>query len=539
MPLPSAHDPGPSPSRDLDPHHALPSSASGSDATVTDPSHLLPASAEEPVRKGSWVRKIILLVSLIGVVWFVVWRIRSNDAETATTNSRFAQAANRPTPVLVSLVQQRTVPVYLTALGTVTAYNTVTLHSRVDGQLLRVNFQEGQAVKQGQLLIQIDPRSYQAAVAQSQGQLSKDVAAQKNAQAEAQRYTALYQAGVVSKESQQTQISNAGQAAGSIEADNAAIQAAKVNLSYANIYSPINGVVGLRGVDPGNIVKASDTTGLVTITQVHPIAVIFTLPEDQLPQVQQAMRGGTKLTVEAHDRNDSHMIASGKLLTIDNQIDTTTGTAKLKAVFDNADDALFPNQFVNIRLVTQQRQNAIVVPTAAVQTGTKGTFLYVVHPGAGKRAPGAGGGGGQAQGAQSGAGAAAGGGAGAGGAPGEAGASRGPAFHVDSVAVKVDFAQGANSILADGAVKTGDQVVIDGQEKLTDGSNVTVTQGGTGADGQGRGRGIGASAGALNGSPQRPQGVNRGTPTGPPQPGQNTEGQGPQGSAPSSGRPRP
>jgi multidrug efflux system membrane fusion protein len=540
MSQPSANDPGPAVHRDLDPHHALPTS------TVSDPAHLLPAEGAPPAGKGgSWLRKIIILAVLLGAIAFAVWRVHANNLETADTASKAAAAAGRPTPVLVSPVQQRTVPVYLTALGTVTAYNTVTLHTRVDGQLLKVNFREGQAVNQGQLLLQIDPRPYQAALAQAQGQLSKDVATQKNAAAEAQRYTALYQAGVVSKESQQTQISNEGQASGSIEADNAAIQAAKVNLSYTSIYSPINGVVGLRGVDPGNIVHASDSTGLVVITQIHPIAVIFTLPEDQLPQVQQAMRGA-KLAVDAYDRNDAHKIASGTLLTIDNQIDTTTGTAKLKAVFDNADNSLFPNQFVNVRLILRERQNAIVVPTAAVQSGTQGTFVFVVHPGAGTAGAGAGGrhsgGGGNAGGGAGGSGGAPQAGpAPAGAAPGSnasAGdggqAANAPRFHVDSVPVHVDFAQGSNSILADGALKAGDQLVIDGQERLTPGSNVVPQQAPPAA--APGGRGIGASgavppstqtqpAGTDNGTPsqRRRQGANAGAP-----PAQSTGGGNPQ-----------
>lgn len=513
MSLPPAHDPGSATNRDLDPQHSLPT-PSGSGATVTDSAHLLPASTVPASAKGSWLRKIILLAILLGIVGIVVWRIHASNAETAANNNKAAQAANRPTPVQVTPVQVKTVPVYLTALGTVTAYNTVTLHSRVDGQLLKVNFQEGQTVKQGQLLLQIDPRPYQAAVDQAVGTLTKDEANLKNTEAEAQRYTALYQAGVVSKESQQSQLSNAGQAAGSIKADQAAIEAAKVNLSYTSIYSPIDGVVGLRGVDPGNIVHASDSTGLVVITQIHPIAIIFTLPEDQLPQVQQAMRGGKKLIVEAYDRNDAHKIAAGTLLTIDNQIDTTTGTAKLKAVFDNTDGSLFPNQFVNVRLITQERQNAIVVPTAAIQTGTQGAFVFVVHDGPGKTADGAAGrhkGGGGAPAASDGT-AAADGGAKGGKSKGDGGPPAGPPKHVNAVNVTVDFTQGSNSILSPGAVNAGDPVVVDGQEKLKDGSNVTPQT--APSNGGKSGKGIGASAGSTN---TATPGSNTGTPS--PNPG--------------------
>ena len=457
---------------------------------VTDPAHLLPAHASEgSAGKKSHMRLWILLAVLLVVAALIGWRIHSNNVEAKETAAKAAAAANRPTPVQTVQVQQKTVPVFLSALGTVTAYNTVTLHSRVDGQLLSVNFTEGQAVKKGQLLLQIDPRPYQAALDQAIGTLAKDEANAKNADAEAQRYTALYQAGVVSKESQQSQISTAGQAAGSIKADQAAIEAAKVNLGYTKIYSPIDGVVGLRQVDPGNIVHSADTNGLVVITQVHPIAIVFTLPEDQLPQVQQAMKGGQKLVVEAYDRSDSHKIAAGTLLTIDNQIDTTTGTAKLKAVFDNLDNGLFANQFVNIRLILRERQNAIVIPTAAIQSGTQGDYVFVVNPGptpdnkkqnqpaakiaaSGKKGKGS---------------AAA---PAADDSQGKDGKPRAQ-FHADSVPVHVDLTIGTQSVIADGPLQPGQQVVVDGQEKLVDGGNVTpqpaksnnipVTTGGVGA----------------------------------------------------------
>jgi multidrug efflux system membrane fusion protein len=275
---------------------------------------------------------------------------------------------------------------------------------------------------------------------------------------------------VVSKEQQQLQVSNQGQAAGSIKADQAAIEAARVNLGYTRIYSPIDGVVGLRQVDPGNIVNTGDTNGLVVITQIHPIAIIFTLPEDQLPQVQQAMKGGRKLVVEAYDRSDSHKIASGTLLTIDNQIDTTTGTAKLKAVFTNADNSLFPNEFVNVRLILSQRSNSIVVPTAAVETGSQGDYVFVVNPGptpANKRKnlPGA-----TPTNATTGAHAAR--------AvqqqpsQGRNGKQRAQ-YHADMVNVKVDFTVGIESVIETGPLHAGQQVVVDGQEKLVDGGNVT------------------------------------------------------------------
>jgi multidrug efflux system membrane fusion protein len=420
----------------------------------------------QPASGGSRLRLIIVVAAILAVAGFVAWRIYSGKQAAQADAAKAAAASSRPVPVQVSPVQQRTVPVYLTALGTVTAYNTVTVNARVSGQLLRVNFREGQNVRKGQLLMEIDPAPYKAALDQALGQLAKDQANQSNMAAESQRYTALFNAGVVSKETQQLQASNEGQAAGAIKGDQASIEAARVNLNYTRITSPIDGVVGLRQVDPGNIVNAGTATSLVVITQIHPIAIIFTLPEDQLPQVQAAMKSGTPLVVEAYDRNDAHKIASGTLLTIDNQIDTTTGTAKLKAVFDNADNALFANQFVNVRLVLNERPNAIVVPTAAISTGTQGDFVFVVKPGAG-----AGGKHGKKPG-------------------GAADASASPApeasigkdgkprdqFHAEAVPVHVDFVIGTNSVLADGAVQAGQQVVVDGQEKLVDGGSVTPQQ---------------------------------------------------------------
>lgn len=418
---------------------------------------------EEP--KGSGARKWIIVAVILLVVGVVVWKIRDSTRQQQAETTKMAAAADRPTPVMVAAVQQRTMPIYLTALGTVTAYNTVTIKSRVDGQLLTVNVREGQAVRKGQVLAQIDPAPYQAAVAQAEGTLAKDQANAANAQAEAARYTALFQAGVVSKESQQSQVSSAGQAAGSIKADQAAIQAAKVNVAYTRITSPIDGVVGLRQVDAGNIVHASDTNGLLVITQLQPIAVIFTLPEDQLPQVLKLTRSGTTLGVEAYDRSETTHLASGKLLTVDNQIDPTTGTDKVKAVFDNKDGALFPNQFVNVRLILQDRPNAIVIPAVALQNGIQGNFVYVVKPGqppAGLDTSNAAGGSkpaGQKP-------------ARAAGAGGDAAGSQNSApYYVEAQPVKVDLTEGSQVILASG-LNPGDQIVVDGQEKLRNGAKV-------------------------------------------------------------------
>ena len=288
------------------------------------------SSANEPEpKKGGALRAIVVVLVILTAVGGTVWKIRNNAQTQETTNTRANAAADRPTPVLVVPVAQKTMPIYLGALGTVTPYYSVTIKSRVDGQLMSVNVREGQAVHKGQLLAEIDPRPYEAALAQAQGQLVKDQANAENAKAEAQRYSALLEAGVVSKESQQSQVASAGQAEGSIAADQAAIQAARVNLAYTKITSPIDGIVGLRQVDPGNIVHASDSTGLLLVTQLQPISVIFTLPEDQLPQVLKLVRSGQKLTVEAYDRSNTMRLGEGTVLTADNQIDSTTGTDKI------------------------------------------------------------------------------------------------------------------------------------------------------------------------------------------------------------------
>ena len=440
-----------------DPSHALP--APGQTAHSSVPPQRVPPPTS---RAGSWIRTVLIVLLILGVVAAAIWKIRSNRATQTDQAQRMAAAADRPIPVSTTPVQQRTMPIYLTALGTVTAYNTVTLHSRVDGQLIRVNVREGQSVTKGQLLAEIDPRPYQAALEQAQGQLVKDQANAKNADAEANRYTALYNAGVVSRESQQAQVSTAGQATGSIQADQAAINAARVNLVYTRITSPIDGVVGLRQIDPGNIVHAADTNGLLIITQLQPISVIFTLPEDNLPRVLPMLRSGRHLVVEAYDRGDTTHLGTGSVLTVDNQIDTTTGTDKVKAVFPNTDHALFPNQFVNVRLILENRPNSIVIPSAAVQTGSQGNYVYVVHdgnpPAALDQAHAATRNGGKGRKLENGANT---------GNP----SSNQPPHYVVAQTIKVDTTEGTNVII-DGGLNAGDQIVIDGQEKLRNGSRV-------------------------------------------------------------------
>ncbi|HMG02256.1 MAG TPA: efflux RND transporter periplasmic adaptor subunit [Edaphobacter sp.] len=428
-----------------------------------------PPEPEEPRRSG--FRKWLVLLVVALVVGAAVWKIRKNTEEQTAQGQKMAAMQDRPTPVQTARVQQKTMPIYLTALGTVTAYNTVTIKSRVDGQLNRVNVREGQRVRQGELLAEIDPAPYQAALAQAQGQLARDQAQHANDQAQSNRYQALFAAGVVSNESAQAQVALAGQSSGAIQADQAAIQAARVNVNYTKITSPINGVVGLRQVDPGNIVHAADTTGLLVVTQLEPIAVIFTLPEDHLPEVLDLSRQGRKLAVEAYDRSGATHLATGTVLTVDNQIDTTTGTVKVKAVFDNKDGALFPNQFVNIRLVLQQRPNALVIPAAALLSGSQGPYVYLAKPGeppADLVASASGGGQSSGQ-AGKGKGSRSGTGAGAGQQ------QKQDPYYVVAQPVKVDLTEGAQIILSSG-VAAGDTVVVDGQEKLRNGSRVIPRQ---------------------------------------------------------------
>jgi multidrug efflux system membrane fusion protein len=293
--------------------------------------------------------------------------------------SKSAQGPRGPMamPVSVATVEQRDLPVYLNGLGTVTAFNTVTLKSRLDGQLVKVAFREGQEVRAGDLLAVIDPRPYDVALAQAQATLYKDQASLKDARVNLQRDKDLFKEGVIPQQQLDTQDSLVGQLEGAVRADQAAVDNAKLNLTYTRIIAPVSGRVGLRMVDIGNMIHATDPNGLLVITQLRPIAVIFTLPEDKLPVVASHMKNGT-LQVEAYDRDNLVKLATGKLLTIDNQIDTTTGTGRLKAVFDNRDNALWPNQFVNIRLQIEVRKDAKLVPAAVVQRGPQGMFAYVV-----------------------------------------------------------------------------------------------------------------------------------------------------------------
>jgi multidrug efflux system membrane fusion protein len=418
------------------------------------------AVAAAPSRSRWWLWVLVLGIIVLGGWYYRSSRNASQAADAApgaASKGKGGSGAGGPiVPVVVASAQRGDLPVYFNGLGTVTAFNTVTVRSRVDGQLISVAFKEGQFVNEGALLAQIDPRPFQVQLEQAMGQLAKDQAQRRDAEVNLERFKLLFKEGVIPQQQLDTQAALVGQFDGAIESDQSQISSAKLQLTYSRITAPISGRIGLRLVDVGNIVHASDTTGLLVITQLQPISVIFSLPQDQLPDVNAKLRSGVQLNVDAYDRDDTAKIASGKLQTIDNQIDLTTGTYKLKSMFANADNSLFPNQFVNVHLLVDTKRNLTIVPAAAIQRGPQGTYIYAV--------------------------------------------AKDPAGK-DTVAKisPVTIAQTTgNTVGLSAGLNPGDLVVIDGQDKLQDGTKINPSPS-PGTNGPARGS---ASPAPAQGAPQ-------------------------------------
>lgn len=331
-------------------------------------------AVERPVRRRGPVRILLwllVLVVLAGLAALIVPHLARKP-----TRTRFIP----PVPVGVATVKAGDMPVTLSGLGTVTPLATVTVKTQISGQLIRVGFREGQMVKAGDFLAQIDPRPYQVALEQAEAQLGKDEAALNDAEVNLRRYNTLVAQNSIAVQTRDTQAATVTQDKATVNADRAQIDTQKLNLTYARVVAPVSGRVGLRQVDPGNYVTPNDANGIVVITQLTPISVIFTLPEDDLPAILRRLHAGAALPVTAYDRSDTTRLAQGTLETLDNQIDPTTGTVKLRAVFGNAEGMLFPNQFVNVQLLVDTLQKVPIVPVTAIQRGEPGTFVYILKP---------------------------------------------------------------------------------------------------------------------------------------------------------------
>ena len=389
-----------------------------------------PESESEPTpahpRRRVWIIGAVVLALV--VIALLARSGKSSDEKKAAAAKARAQAA---IPVVVADAQTADFPVYLSGLGTVTPLATVTVRSRVDGELISVAFKEGQLVKQNQLLAEIDPRPFQVKLTQAEGQLAKDQANLVSVKLDYARFKNLLADGLIPQSQYDAQASLVAQVEASIKTDEGLVAGARLNLTYTKITAPISGRAGLRQVDPGNMVHAADSGGIVVLTELDPIAVLFTLPEDSLQSVLKKIGGGATLAVEAWDRDLKAKLEDGKLLTVDNQIDPTTGTVRLKAVFDNHQGALFPNQFVNVRLLIDTLRHVVVVPSAAIQRTTQGAVVYVAS------------------------------------ADGT----------VAMRPVQIPQQSGDRAVIAKG-VEAGEQVVTDGVDKLQNGSKVTTQKAG-------------------------------------------------------------
>jgi multidrug efflux system membrane fusion protein len=397
-----------------------------------------PFDTGQPTRQGEVVtgwrrlltrRWLIVIGAIAGLVLFG-WLLKPHA--TKSPGGRFG-AAGAPMPVATAAATAGAMPVIVNGLGTVTPLTTVTVQSQISGQITQIAFKEGQEVKKGDLLIQIDPRPYQVALEQAEGALARDKALLANARTDLERYTTLFAQDSIAEQQLATQRALVQQDIGTVKTDQGQIDAAKLNLIYCHITSPIDGRAGLQQVTLGNYVTPAEPNGLVVVTQLKPITVVFALPEDSIPPILEQLHAGKNLSVAAFDRSHTQQLASGVLQSVDSQIDTTTGTVKLKAVFANADEKLFPNQFVNVDLLVNTLQGATLIPQAAVQRGAPGTYVYVVN-----------------------------------------------ADHSVNVRKVMLGAGDANHIVVSSGLAAGEVVVVDGADRLKDGAKVLLREGGGG-----------------------------------------------------------
>lgn len=404
--------------------------------TEHPPGQQTPLQAEKRVRpprarrRRKWLSIFLALIVLGGAGagwWFFLASPQQQEQAAGRGGKGGRGGVGGPMPVVAAKIETGDLDVVLNALGTVTPLNVVTVRTQIAGQLTQVAFREGQTVKKGDFLAEVDPRPYQHALDQARGQLQRDQALLKNAQIDVVRYRTLLQQDSIAQQQLATQESLVHQYEGTVKTDQALVENAKLNLAYCHITAPIGGRVGLRQVDQGNYVQTSDANGIVVITQLKPITVLFTLPEDNLPAILKRLNAGAVLPVTAFDRTQSTQLAAGTLLTLDNQIDTSTGTVKMKAQFDNENEILFPNQFVNIQLLVDTVQGAVIAPTAAVRHGAPGDFVYTIKPDE----------------------------------------------TVAVTPVKLGPANGERIVITSG-LNAGDLVVVDGADKLRDGAKVSL-----------------------------------------------------------------
>ena len=381
-----------------------------------------------PRRKHKWILAVLVIALVAGGAWYIY----------ANTSSPVKAKRDQNVPVALATIAKGDIDTIDQALGSVTPLANITVRTQIDGQLQQIAFQEGQIVHQGDFLAQIDPRPYQMALEQATGALQRDQALLKEAQIDLARYETLVKQDSISKQQVDTQASLVQQYQGDVVTDQGQIDTANLNINYCHIVAPVSGRVGLRQVDAGNYVQTSDANGVVTLTQLDPMSVLFTIPEDQLPAIMKRLGAGAELVVTAFDRTASTKLATGKLIAVDNQIDPTTGTVKLRAQFDNPDNVLYPDQFVNIQVLVDTAKDVVIAPTAAVLLGAPGSFVYVAKDDG----------------------------------------------TVAMTPVKLGITQGDNVEVTDG-LKEGDKVVIDGTDKLRDGAKYKLPDSGDGKSGKG------------------------------------------------------